>query len=48
MYKIIEKTFLNPTVAKITVEAPLVAKKIEPGQFIILMVDEIGERVPFS
>lgn len=48
MYKIIEKTFLNPTVAKIIVEAPLVAKKIEPGQFIILMVDESGERVPFT
>ena len=48
MYKIIEKTFLNPTVARITVEAPLVAKKIEPGQFIILMVDEKGERVPFT
>ncbi|MBE6651220.1 MAG: sulfide/dihydroorotate dehydrogenase-like FAD/NAD-binding protein [Ruminococcaceae bacterium] len=48
MYKIIEKTYLNPTVAKITVEAPLVAKKIEPGQFIILMVEENGERVPFT
>lgn len=48
MYKIIEKEFLNPTVAKITVEAPLVAKKIQPGQFIILMVDECGERVPFT
>ena len=48
MYRIIEKEFLNPTVAKITVEAPLVAKKIEPGQFIILMVDETGERVPFT
>ncbi|MBR6633946.1 MAG: sulfide/dihydroorotate dehydrogenase-like FAD/NAD-binding protein [Clostridia bacterium] len=48
MYRITEKEFLNPTVAKITVEAPLVAKKIEPGQFIILMVDEKGERVPFT
>lgn len=48
MYRITEKEFLNPTVAKITVEAPLVAKKIEPGQFIILMVDENGERVPFT
>ncbi len=48
MYKIIEKTELNPTVVKITVEAPLVARRIEPGQFIILMVDETGERVPFT
>lgn len=48
MYRITEKTFLNPTVARITVEAPRVAKKIQPGQFIILMVEDNGERVPFT
>ncbi len=48
MYKILEKEILNPSVVKITIEAPKVAKKIMPGQFIILMVDEKGERVPFT
>ena len=48
MYRIVEKEVLNPTVVKITVEAPMVARRIEPGQFIILMVDENGERVPFT
>ncbi len=48
MYKIVEKEFLNPTVAKIVVEAPRVAKKTLPGQFIILKIDEYGERVPFT
>ena len=36
MFKIVEKKSLNPTVSKITVEAPLIAKKAEPGQFIIV------------
>ena len=35
MFKIVEKKSLNPTVSKITVEAPLIAKKAEPGQFIV-------------
>lgn len=48
MFEIIEKEFLNPTVVKMTVKAPLVAKKIEPGQFIILVPHEKGERVPFT
>ena len=48
MFEIIEKEFLNPTVVKMTVKAPLVAKKIEPGQFIILVAHEKGERVPFT
>lgn len=48
MFEIIEKKFLNPTVVKMTVNAPLVAKKIEPGQFIILVAHEKGERVPFT
>ena len=47
-YKIIEKKMLNPTVFLMEVEAPLVARKAEPGQFIILRIDEYGERVPFT
>ena len=48
MYRIVEKEYLNPTVVKIVVEAPRVARKAEPGQFIILKIDEVGERVPFT
>ena len=47
-YKIAEKRMLNPTVFLMEVEAPLVARKAEPGQFIILRIDENGERVPFT
>ena len=48
MYKILKKRILNPTVTHMTVEAPLVARKAEPGQFIILRVDEEGERIPLT
>lgn len=48
MYRIVEKTVLNPTVTKMVVEAPLIAKKAEPGQFIIFRVSEDGERVPLT
>ena len=48
MYKIIEKRELNPTVTMMDIYAPLVAKKAEPGQFIILRVDEEGERIPLT
>lgn len=41
-----EKQVLNPTVTRMDIEAPLIAKKAEPGQFIILRVDEKGERIP--
>lgn len=47
-YKILKKEMLNPTVFLMEVEAPLVARKAEPGQFIILRIDEFGERVPFT
>ena len=47
-YKIVKKEMLNPTVFLMEVEAPLVAHKAEPGQFIILRIDEYGERVPFT
>ena len=48
MYKIVRKKALNPTVTLMDIEAPAVAKKAEPGQFIILRIDEYGERVPFT
>jgi len=48
VYKIIQKKKLNESVTKMVIEAPFVAKKAEPGQFIILRVDENGERVPFT
>ena len=48
MYKIIKKQCLNPTVTLMEIEAPFVAKKAEPGQFIILRVDEEGERIPLT
>ena len=47
-YRIVEKKDLNPQIFLMEVEAPLVAKKAEPGQFIILRIDEQGERVPFT
>ena len=46
MYKILKKKELNPTVVLMEIDAPLVAKKAEPGQFIILRTDENGERIP--
>ena len=48
MYKIVRKVSLNPTVTQMEIEAPLVAKKAKPGQFIILRVDEEGERIPLT
>ena len=48
MYKILDKKVLNPTVIQLWIEAPLVAKKAKPGQFIILRVDEQGERIPLT
>lgn len=48
MYKILRKKCLNPTVTQMEIEAPLVAKKAKPGQFIILRVDADGERIPLT
>ncbi|MBQ5765296.1 MAG: sulfide/dihydroorotate dehydrogenase-like FAD/NAD-binding protein [Clostridia bacterium] len=48
MTKILKKQSLNPYVTKMVVDAPLIAKKAEPGQFIILRASEDGERVPFT
>ena len=48
MYQIVSKKALNPTVTKMDIYAPYVAKKALPGQFIILRVDEDGERIPLT
>ena len=48
MYKIVRRAELNPTVTLLDIEAPHVARKAEPGQFIILRVDEDGERIPLT
>lgn len=48
MYKIVKKRVLNPTVTMMDIYAPLVAKKAQAGQFIILRVDEEGERIPLT
>lgn len=48
MYKILEKKQLNEQVTWITLDAPFVARKVEPGQFVIIRIDEKGERVPLT
>ncbi len=48
MYKIVRRKSLKPTVTQLEIEAPLVARKAKPGQFIILRVDEDGERIPLT
>ena len=48
MFKIVKKKVLNPTVTLMEIEAPLVARKAEPGQFIILRVSDDGERIPLT
>lgn len=48
MYPIVHKQILNPTVVRLDVSAPLIARKAKPGQFIMLRVDEEGERIPLT
>ena len=48
MYKIVRKKELNPTVTQMEILAPMVARKAKPGQFIILRVNEEGERIPLT
>ena len=48
MYKIVNKRVLNPYVTLMDIEAPFVARKAEPGQFIILRTDSEGERIPLT
>ena len=48
MYKVVRRKALRPTVTQLEIEAPLVARKAKPGQFIILRVNEEGERIPLT
>ncbi len=48
MYKIAKKRVLNPTIVELEIESPEIAKKAKPGEFIILRVDEDGERIPLT
>ncbi len=48
MFKILSKEYLNQTVVKMDIYAPLIAKKAQPGQFVILRVDSEGERIPLT
>jgi len=48
MYRIVKKEVLGPAVVRMEIDAPLIAKKAEPGQFIILRVDSDGERIPLT
>ncbi|OLU45722.1 sulfide/dihydroorotate dehydrogenase-like FAD/NAD-binding protein [Faecalibaculum rodentium] len=48
MYKILRKEALNPTVTRMVIDAPHVARRAKAGQFIILRVDEAGERIPLT
>ncbi|MGI6677980.1 MAG: sulfide/dihydroorotate dehydrogenase-like FAD/NAD-binding protein [Dehalobacterium sp.] len=48
MYKIVKKRVLAPQVVLMDIDAPLIAKKAEPGQFIMFRIDEAGERVPLT
>ncbi|MFA5266147.1 MAG: sulfide/dihydroorotate dehydrogenase-like FAD/NAD-binding protein, partial [Opitutaceae bacterium] len=48
MFKILDKEMLNPTVARIVVDAPLIARKAEAGQFVILRAKVASERIPLT
>ena len=48
MFRIVRKRELNPTVTFMSIDAPLVARKAKAGQFVILRVDELGERIPLT
>ena len=48
MYRIVQKNALNASVIQMDIQAPLVARKARPGQFVILRVDRQGERIPLT
>ncbi|HPS82289.1 MAG TPA: sulfide/dihydroorotate dehydrogenase-like FAD/NAD-binding protein, partial [Candidatus Limiplasma sp.] len=48
MFTILEKEMLNPTVARMVIAAPLIARKAEPGQFVILRAMSESERIPLT
>jgi ferredoxin--NADP+ reductase len=48
MARIVTKRRLNPTVTLLELESPMIARKAKPGQFVIVRVDELGERIPLT
>ena len=48
MFEIVAKQALNPTVVRMTISAPLIARKAEPGQFVIVRAGEDSERIPLT
>ncbi len=48
MFKILSKKILNEHVTMLTLSAPFIAKKVQPGQFVIIRIDEKGERIPLT
>ena len=48
MFEIVDKRILNPNVTSLTVKAPYIAAKVKPGQFVIIRIDEKGERIPLT
>ncbi|MEP0823709.1 MAG: sulfide/dihydroorotate dehydrogenase-like FAD/NAD-binding protein [Ignavibacterium sp.] len=48
MYQILDKQFLSPTIARFVIRAPFVAPKRKPGNFVIIRLDETGERIPLT
>lgn len=48
LYKILEKKQLNAVVTSYTLDAPMIAKKVKAGQFVIIRIDEKGERIPLT
>jgi len=48
VFKILDKKILNSSVTMVTLDAPFIARKVEPGQFVIVRLDELGERVPLT
>ena len=47
-YRILEKARLNPVIWKVVLEAPLIARRVKAGQFVIVKIDEKGERIPLT
>lgn len=48
MYRILENKQLNEQMIQLVIENPLIASKVRPGQFVIVKVDELGERIPLT
>ena len=48
MYKIVERKNLSPTITLLKLDTPEIAKKVQPGQFVIIRINEEGERIPLT